>query len=378
MRIGFFCNEYPPRPHGGIGTFLEIYIDELVREGHEITLAQFGKFARTDWIDSVRVVTLAECTTPYISWLVNRVRLWRWLRAEALVGHIEIFEIPEYQGCLPFPFRACPVVVRLHLAESHIRSTMEGVRGKTYWLEKATLYWHRHWISVSHYILDETRRFFALNPLHSPVIYNPVPQIDASKLPILDARPSKYVIFVGAVSERKGALLLAEAMLTVFEAYPDVCLVYVGPETDYRGAPISIAIREILKLYADRVVLVGRVANQLALAWVKNASVLAFVSQIESFGLVATEAMSLGVPVICSAFGPSPEVVDDGVNGILINPHSREELEQALLKLLDNPLSAAVLGEAGQRKVMLKFSVSACIAKSLCYYQFLLNGRHDY
>jgi glycosyltransferase involved in cell wall biosynthesis len=378
MKIGFFCNEYPPRPHGGIGTFVHMLAQALLIEGHVITVAQWGKQARTDWLEGVRVVTLQESATPHLAWLLNRLRLWRWLRAEARAGRIEVFEIPEYQGCLPIPLRACPVAVRLHLAESHIRSIMGGARGKAYWLEKATLYWHRNWIGVSRYILDETRRFFALEPRRGTVIHNPAPLIDANKLPVLEARPAKYVVYVGSVSERKGALLLAEAMREVFAADSGVHLVYVGPETEYRGLPISAAIRGILEGHADRIALVGRVPHEQALAWVRDACVLAFVSRIESFGLVATEAMSLGVPVICAASGPGPELVEDGVSGILIDPDSTAELEQAILKLLNKPLRAAALGDAGRRKVMNDFTLKACTTKTLDYYQHLLDGNNGY
>lgn len=376
MKIGFFCNEYPPRPHGGIGTFVHTFVQALAREGHEITVVQWGEQETTEWLGAVRVVTLAESATPHIAWLLNRARLRRWVRAEALAGRIHVFEIPEYQGCLPFPLRACPVVVRLHIAESHIRSVMGGGRGKVYWLEKATLFWHRNWIGVSRYILDETRRFFTLQPRHAKVIYSPQPLIEGDKLPVLEARPEKYVVYVGSVSERKGALLLAEAMREVSANRPDVYLVYVGPETEYRGAPISAAIRSILDGYESRIVLTGHVSHDQALAWMRDACALAFVSRIESFGLVATEAMSLGVPVICAACGPGPEIVDDGVNGILIGPDSKAKLAQAILTLINDPLRASVLGEAGQRKVMNDFTLKACTTKTVDYYQCLL-GRNN-
>ncbi len=371
MKIGFFCNEYPPRPHGGIGTFVHMLAQALLREGHEISVAQWGKQPHTDWLDGVRVVTLAENATSHIAWFLNRVRLWRWLRAEALAGRIEVFEIPEYQGCLPFPLRACPVVVRLHLAESHIRSIMGGPRGKTYLLEKATLYWHRNWIGVSRYILDETRRFFALQPRHGVVIHNPAPLIDESKLPLLEVRPAKYVVFVGSVSERKGAVLLAEAMSEVFADHPDVYLVYVGPETEYRGTPISAAIRSIVGEYANRIVHVGRVPHEQALAWIRYATVFVLDSKVEAFPIVVLEAMAVNTPVICANCGPGPELVEDGVNGLLVNPGSKADLVFALNSLLDNSKQSEHFATVSKRKVEEKFSLSLCVESSLGYYKML-------
>lgn len=371
MRIGFFCNEYPPRPHGGIGTFVHMLSQALLREGHEITVAQWGKQAHTDLLDGVRVVTLAESATPHIAWFLNRLRLWRWLHAEALAGRIDVFEIPEYQGCLPFPLRACPVVVRLHLAESHIRSIMGGARGKAYWLEKVTLYWHRNWIGVSRYILDETRRFFALQPRHGVVIHNPAPLIDESKLPVLKERPEKYVVYVGSVSERKGALLLAEAMRAVFAEHPEVHLVYVGPETEYRGALISAAIRSIIGEYANRIVLVGRVPHEQALAWIRYATVFVLDSKVEAFPIVVLEAMAVNTPVICAKCGPGPELVENGVNGLLVNPGSKVDLVFALNSLLGNSKQSEQFAAVSKCKVEEKFSISLCVESSLDYYKML-------
>lgn len=374
MKIGFFCNEYPPRAHGGIGTFVGMLAPALAKLGHKVTVVQYGSQASSESCNGVRVVTLKESSTKHVAWLINRIRLRQWLRRAARAREIDIFEIPEFQGCLPFPIRNCPVVVRLHLSQSHIEDNVNpgSAVWHTYWLEKLTLFWHRRWIAVSRYILDETHRFFAIEPTDARVIYNPAPHIVKEDLPILSNLPERYVVYVGSVSERKGALLLAEAMRDVFVKHPEVHLVYVGPETEYLGTPISAAIRTILDGYESRIVLTGRVSHDQALAWMRGACALAFVSRIESFGLVATEAMSLGVPVICAAFGPGPELVDDGVNGILIGHDSNAELAQAILTLINDPVRACVLGESGRRKVMNQFTLKSCTDKTLDYYQYVL------
>lgn len=380
MKIGFFCNEYPPRPHGGIGTFVSMLAPALAQAGHEITVVQWGAEDAVETRDGVRIVTLAQSTTPRIASLINRFRLWNWLHAEVKKKHIQIFEIPEYQGCLPFPFRTCPVVVRLHHAESHIRYIMgaEDKYGKVYWLEKATLFWHRNWIGVSQYILDAERVFFALEPRKKSVVYNPALQIDAERLPILKSRPAKYVVYVGSVSERKGALLLAEAMREIFAIDPDIHLVYVGPETEYNNAPISTTIQFIVGKEIQRVIFKGRVSHELALAWIRDAHVLVLVSKIESFGLVALEAMSLGVPVILANCGPGPEIIQNEINGVLIAPDSKDELIQSILMLSADPLRAAAMREASRSKVSTKFNLSTCESNTLKFYFRLKNERNNH
>lgn len=372
MKIGFFCNEYPPRPHGGIGTFVHTLAPALAQAGHVVTVVEWGERAGERQCAGVRVVTLAQSTTRHIAWLINRQRLWRWLRAEVHAGRIDLFEVPEYQGCLPFPWSGCPVVVRLHLAESHIRSVLGGAKGRVYWLEKGTLLFNRNWIGVSQYILNETQRFFAVQPRVAEVIYNPATVIDGAKLPIIEKRFARYVVYNGTVSERKGALLLADAMRTVFAQDADIRLVYVGPETEHDGRPISAAIRDRLGDQSCRVFFTGRLPHDQALAWVRNAAALVLVSRIEAMPLVPIEAMSLGVPVVCANVGPGPEIVDNGIDGVLVSPVDPQALAQSILALLKDPANAKAMGEAGQRKVKEKFELAVCLRRTEAFYRKLL------
>jgi len=76
----------------------------------------------------------------------------------------------------------------------------------------------------------------------------------------------------------------------------------------------------------------------------------------ETFGLVAAEAMAHGLPVIASRIGGLPEVVEDGVTGLLVTPGDSGELIKAMKRLWEDPALCRQMGEAGRRKAMREYN----------------------
>jgi len=371
VRVGILCNEYPPKPHGGIGTFTQAFARGLVRAGHRVTVVGIGTTAAEENDEGVRVVTLPRCriirgTTE----LRNRWLLRQWLKAEVRVGRIDIFELPEFDGYLPFPFNACPVVVRLHLSR-----TMNGKlsNGSMPWkyrlLEKSTLRFHRRWIGVSAWILDNTKAIFGVNPRSTQVIYNPVIPIDVTPPMNTGAKPERYVLFVGYVNERKGALVLAQAAREFGPKHPDVSIVYIGKESEIKGRPAFEVLREEAGSLVSRFVFLGRRSHEETLAWIRDAAIVVLPSRLEAFSMVPLEAMSCGTPMIYTKACSGPEAVQDGITGLLVDPEDPADVTRKVDLLLSDEELAKRLAHQAKLDVQDRFSLERCIEQSLQFYQ---------
>jgi N-acetyl-alpha-D-glucosaminyl L-malate synthase BshA len=94
-------------------------------------------------------------------------------------------------------------------------------------------------------------------------------------------------------------------------------------------------------------------------------------SQTESFGLAALEAMACGSPVIASRAGGLPEVIDDGVNGILEPVGSVEAMGRRAVELLRDPTRHAAMRAAAIAKAQ-QFSADRVVPMYEAYYREVL------
>jgi phosphatidylinositol alpha-mannosyltransferase len=160
-------------------------------------------------------------------------------------------------------------------------------------------------------------------------------------------REGGTVGFVGRFTEpRKGMPLLLAALRRTVKDYPDLRLLVVG-----RGDPAELR-RQAGPELADKIVLLGQVDD------VTKARALCSVDVYcapntggESFGVILTEAMAAGTPVVASDIDAFRRVVDNGNAGVLFGVHDEVALAEAIGDLLGDPARRAELAEAGLHRV---------------------------
>ncbi len=96
--------------------------------------------------------------------------------------------------------------------------------------------------------------------------------------------------------------------------------------------------------------------------------ILAFPSHNESFGITLLEAMAIELPVAASNNAGIPDIVVDGVTGLLVPPKNSSELSKALLKLIENPSLRKKLSEAAKKRVIENFDIKIIVTKLLNFY----------
>ncbi len=85
--------------------------------------------------------------------------------------------------------------------------------------------------------------------------------------------------------------------------------------------------------------------------------------------------MAAGKPVIGTNVGGIPEIIEDGVTGLLVPPYSPDKLAEAIITILQNPSLAQQMGEAGRQRVGERFSVEQHVARIKEIYEEVCSSR---
>lgn len=154
----------------------------------------------------------------------------------------------------------------------------------------------------------------------------------------------RYILSVGTLEPRKNHARLVRAFEGL-DAYADVELVLVGG-AGWRSRPFERAIDN--SRVRAHIRLLGSVPADDLVALYEGATVFAYPSLYEGFGLPVLEAMAAGTPVLTSDISSLPEVAGDAA--LLVDPRSVEAIRVGLARLLDDPSLRERLTESGRSR----------------------------
>jgi glycosyltransferase involved in cell wall biosynthesis len=311
MRIGVIAPlemRVPPPGYGGTELVVSLLTEELVRRGHDVTLFASG--------DSVTAARLVAGCDRFLRGTGRDKGILTMLNVTACLERADEFDLIHNHTC--FEGLATAGLVRTPM----LTTLHGGLNGD--WLRLFERYrgWYNTISRSAQDLLPSKERF-------AGVIYN---AIDASTFPYGADRRDGYLLYLSRISHEKGTHLAIEVAersgqrLLVAGNVDDV-------DRDYFE-------HEILpRVDGELVTYVGEADAATKRELLRDArALLAPVTWNEPFGLFLVEAMACGTPVVALRKGSIPEVVEDGVTGIVVD--TVEEMVRALGRLEEIPPEA--------------------------------------
>lgn len=160
-----------------------------------------------------------------------------------------------------------------------------------------------------------------------------------------------YLLCIAAHNEKKALDVLLRAFAQLGSAHDALVLVLVGE------GPLFSRHKELARSLGieQRVEFLGPHGRADIGRLLHDCLMFVLPSRSEPFGMVLAEAMACRKPVIASAAGGIPEIVDNGHSGLLVEPDNPEALAKAVLSVLEDPKLREALSEAGYRVVRARF-----------------------
>jgi glycosyltransferase involved in cell wall biosynthesis len=319
------------------------------------TLKPMARWLR-DYMESEGVKCFSCNCRSRVEYPLGIVRLARYLRRERIdILHTHLFE-PSVIGLLAGTVaRTRRRVMTRHYSDYHTRIDKKWhVR-----LDQLCTRLSQTVIAVSRHTADHLIEVEKAPPAKVHTVLNGI-DFERIRLTGPDARKrirrefgveNQYLILIVArLHPEKGHHYLFQALREIRRrASKPVRLLVAGDGTfdrEYRREVRAIGCDDMVTFLGFR-----KDSPDLIAA----ADLLVLPSLAEAFGLVLTEALYLGTPVVATRVGGIPEIVDDGIDGALIPPADSEALARSILELLENPDRRGRLAGAGRRKITARF-----------------------
>ncbi len=396
MRVDLLTREYPPHVYGGAGVHVA-ELSAVLRRHADVRVRCFDGHRDEEGVDGYVVPGGLEGANPALATFgVDLAMAADVAGADVVHSHTWYANLGGHLAGL---LHGIPHVVSAHSLEP-LRPWKAEQLGGGYrlssWAERTAYEAAAAVVAVSHGMRQDILRCYpAVDPDRVHVVHNGIDP-DAWRRPegaeaaraaevvrglgIDPDRPS--VVFVGRITRQKGLPYLLRAA----ERLPaDVQLVLCAgaPDTPEIAAEVAGLVAD-LRATRPGVVWIEQMLPRPDLVAVLSAgTVFVCPSLYEPLGIVNLEAMACGVPVVGSATGGIPEVVDDGVTGRLVpleqvddgtgTPLDPErfvaDLAATLTEVLDDPDRAARMGEASRRRVEEHFSWTAVAERTMDVYR---------
>jgi glycosyltransferase involved in cell wall biosynthesis len=178
----------------------------------------------------------------------------------------------------------------------------------------------------------------------------------------------KIVLYVGRLVAEKGIYVVLDAIPKTLEVVPEAKFIAVGSGPALEDA----RSRAGQEAWTEHMLFTGFVTDEVRNRLYQVADVAIFPSMYEPFGIVALEAMALGVPVVSSNAGGLVEVVDPEETGVVVEAGSADSLAWGIAHVIEQPALSICRAERAQAKATTEFTWDAIADRTKAKYERLL------
>lgn len=395
MTILYICNEYPPGKIGGIGSMTRNLARAMTSSGHTVLVAGLylpgygGADFETDhgikvWrkrllidigliknnysvLDTVLLKYLSASGILQKDLIKNIAKFNRFIEKLIQEFNVDVIEWPDFNdwfqylgSLLQWPELRAPLIVKFHGTQSFLNYPVaQPLNNKLYLLEKEHITRATALAAVSRHTAESYRRLY---DLHKPVtiLYN---SIELSQLTYQAGKAESKIIFTGALTERKGLISLIKAWNILHKKHPEAFLEIYGK------GKINTFLKEATPEAKHSIHYKGFRSKEEFYTAMSTASAAIFPSYTECFAFAPLEAMAAGCPVINTERFSGPELITDGINGLMINPDDPAEMAEAMSCLLQSDVLRERFSINGRKTVAEHFNIDQSVHDHIRFYE---------
>lgn len=376
-KIAFLTPEYPHARtgnSGGIGTSIKNLAKGLLEEGCQVRVLIYGQKEESVFEDEGIVIQqVKNIKVKGLSWFFTRKKIEKIINQLYAAKKIDLIEAPDWTGITSFirP-KKCPIVIKLHGSDTYFCDLdKRPVKWHNKFHEKRVLQKADALLSVSQFTADKTNAVFGLQKQFT-VIPNSI-DIASFEKNITIQEAANTVLYFGSLIRKKGLLELPLIFNELIKLNPSAKLVLVGKDVPDIISGSASTWTMMQTLFTEQALLnvnyLGSVPYQEIQKHISEAAVCVFPSFAEALPVSWIEAMAMQKAIAASNIGWATAVVDNGINGFLVNPKSHAEYASKINILLCNASMRQEFGISAREKVAQKFSISAVAQQSLAFYK---------
>lgn len=405
MKVLFLADDFPPESFGGAGISTYELASGMKEKGHEVFVITTCRKEADAGVHMYNGLTVFKIQSDYPA----RWRAYKSLNNKKVVKEAEkIFAkvnpdvihannihyhlsyallkvAKEYTNAVIFTARD---VLTFAYGKLETKRYLENLNPKVTWLDNLA-FAKKRWNPLRNIIIRKYLRYAKIiaisNSLKEALERNKIKPVEviyngidvnsflagSEKTALFKARngleDKKVLLFSGRLSAQKGGGSSLEALKEIIKKVPDTVLLIAGSMD---------AFAKELQKYAEKlgvkehIVFTGWMErDEIKIAYGAADIVLMPSICLDTFGRVNVEAMAAKKPVIGTKYGGTPEVIENGVTGYIVDPRKPKEIAEKAVALLQDPTKAKTFGEAGYKRAKTEFNLGSKIDEYLNLYK---------